>query len=162
VEYCRASSSASSPAAFRSSSKIREISWRPATISPAGTSPTEAAVAHAAMAGAGGIGSEPRPYSVRSRTTSVPASRSPIRCPRREEMLAMAPGRPTRHTQSPLRPPRAIVPSSGTLRSANSPANARASACRNRSGPPSTRTTRRPTAAFPIDRPVEIVSQNTG
>jgi hypothetical protein len=48
------------------------------------------------------------------------------------------------------------------IHSSNTPISARTSVCRNRTGPPSSRTTRMPHASLPIDRPRDSVSMVTG
>lgn len=84
----------------------------------------------------------------RSRSTTVPASMSPIRRPRGEA--------------SELNSATAPVNRLNTPKSMMNPASPRARACLNRIGPPSSRTTRSPSTIFPTDRPRVRVSTVTG
>lgn len=79
-----------------------------------------------------------------SRTTSVPANTSPSRRPRADTSEA---------TQ-------AMTPS--VMRISITPIKPRTNECRNRIGPPSSRTTRSPQAIFPSDRPWLSVSTAIG
>ncbi|OSY53561.1 hypothetical protein BG846_00767 [Streptomyces fradiae ATCC 10745 = DSM 40063] len=85
-----------------------------------------------------------RPTGTRSRTTSVPANTSPTRRPRADTSEAM-------HAMTP-----------NDIRISTIPSSPRTSACRNRIGPPSSRTTRSPHAIFPSDRPRLSVSTMIG
>ncbi len=80
----------------------------------------------------------------RSRTTRVPANTSPSRRPRADTSEAIQATTPNvmRISITPIRP--------------------RTSACRNRIGPPSSRTTRSPHAIFPSERPWLSVSTAIG
>lgn len=80
----------------------------------------------------------------RSRTTRVPAKTSPSRRPRADTSEAIQATTPNvmRISITPIRP--------------------RTSACRNRIGPPSSRTTLSPQAIFPSDRPWLSVSTAIG
>ena len=55
---------------------------------------------------------------------------------------------------------RAIDPNDSQI--STTPSSARTNACRNRTGPPSSRTTRSPSASLPSDRPRVDVSIATG
>ncbi len=86
----------------------------------------------------------PLSRGARSEMTIVPANRSPSRLPCGEISEEISAGAPEN------------IQNSGT------PASPRNSACRNRSGPPSSLTTRSPSASLPRLRPLVLVSQITG
>ncbi|COV95505.1 Uncharacterised protein [Mycobacterium tuberculosis] len=74
----------------------------------------------------------------------MPAKTSPTRLAFGDNMLQITAGLPS------------------SIQISTTDANARNSACRNRSGPPSSDTTRRPITIFPTDRPRVAVSQTRG
>ena len=120
-----------------SSCPIRVRYCRTASHSPSGTArqiqrPRTRPTSHG---GGGGSAIPPRATGIRSRTTSVPANTSPSRRPRADTSEAM-------HATTP-----------NVIRISMTPIAPRTSACRNRIGPPSSRTTRSPQASFPSDRP---------
>ncbi|NGX06002.1 hypothetical protein UI24_01995 [Mycobacteroides franklinii] len=80
----------------------------------------------------------------RSLITMVPAKISPRRLPFDDTMLVITAGAPM------------------NMKISTTAANARMMACRSRSGPPSSDTTRSPMAILPRERPRVDISQMTG
>ncbi|SKV53604.1 Uncharacterised protein [Mycobacteroides abscessus subsp. abscessus] len=80
----------------------------------------------------------------RSLITMVPAKMSPSRLPLAEARLAMTAGAPI------------------NMKISTTADRARMTACRRRSGPPSSDTTRNPMAILPSERPRVAISQRTG
>ncbi len=118
--------------------------WRTASHRESGTRDRSSCANCAARAGGGGAGGTCLVRGTRSRTTSVPAKTSPRRRPSAETSDAIMATEPAvnRISTKPIAP--------------------RTSACRNRIGPPSLRTTRSPNASFPSERPRLSVSTATG
>lgn len=117
---------------------------RIASHSPSGTADRSSPENRPASHGGGGGTGITRAPGTRSRITSVPANTSPSRRPRSEASEAM-------HATDPK-----------VIRSSTTPIAPRTSACRNRIGPPSSRTTRSPHASLPSDRPCVRVSTAIG
>ncbi len=118
-----------------SSCGIRVRYCRTASHSPSGTADRSSPANLPASHGGGGGTKPVRPTGIRSRTTSVPANTSPSRRPRADTREAI----------------QATTPN--VMRTSTTPIAPRTRACRNRIGPPSSRTTRNPHASFPSDRP---------
>lgn len=127
-----------------SSCPIRVRYCRTASHSASGTPDRSSPEKRPISQGGGGGTAAARPTGTLSRTTRVPANTSPIRRPRSETSDAMQATTPkvSRISTTPMAP--------------------RTSACRKRIGPPSSRTTRRPQASFPNERPCVSVSTAMG
>lgn len=127
-----------------SSCCIRVRYCRIASHSPSGTADRSSSAKRPVSHGGGGGTNAVCPADTLSRTTRVPANTSPSRRPRAETSEA---------TQ-------ATTPN--VIRISITPIAPRTNACRNRIGPPSSRTTRSPNASFPSERPWLNVSTAMG
>ena len=125
-----------------SNCEARERNWR-ARSAVSGARPDSCSDA-AHHASSGGIGGGLLWAGDRSLITTVPANTSPMRLPFDDTMLQMTAG-----------PPKNVQISS-------TDASPRNKACRNRSGPPSSDTTRNPRAILPSERPRVDISKMTG
>ena len=139
-----ASRSAIAPPTCGSNCCIRVRYCRMASHKPSGTADRSSPENRPASQGGGGGTKAVRPTGILSRTTRVPANTSPSRRPRADTSEAM----------------HATIPN--VIRISTTPMAPRTSACRNRIGPPSSRTTRSPHASFPSERPWLSVSTAIG
>ena len=126
-----------------SRSFVRERNCRAARARPSGSRDRSADAAHPAIAG-GICAMGPGRSGTRSRTTTVPARKSPTRLPFTEARLVRI----------------AMTPNVSQI--SMTPTRARTRECRNRTDPPSSRTTRSPMASFPSERPRVSVSNISG